>query len=62
MHASVAGAHAREVSGIRCRAIAVIGVPPGLITKVYVKRSFAQYKCGRLKKIALAMLPANLTL
>jgi hypothetical protein len=27
MHASVAGAHAREVSGIRFRAIAVIGVP-----------------------------------
>jgi len=37
-------------------------VPRDFITKVYVKRSFAQYKCGRLEKIALAMLPANLTL
>src|SRR3954452_8106636 len=45
MHASVAGAHAREVSGIRFRANAVIGVPSVSISKVYVKRSFAQYKC-----------------
>jgi len=45
MHASVAGAHAREVSGIRFRAIAVIGVPSVSISKVYVKRSFAQYRC-----------------
>jgi hypothetical protein len=42
MHASVAGAHAREVSGIRFRATAVIGVPSVSISKVYVKRSFAQ--------------------
>jgi len=33
MHASVAGAHAREVSGIRFRAIAVIGVPSVSISK-----------------------------
>src|SRR3954451_20036128 len=62
MHASVAGAHAREVCGIRFRAIAVIGVPRDFVAEVYVKRSFAQYKCGRLEKIVLATCPTNFTL
>ena len=50
MHASVAGAHAREASGRRFRRSQSSACPRDFITKVYVKRSFAQYKCRRAPK------------